>query len=212
MNLNERTFEDLAAYRDDLPIPPVVKKRLDFALSKSDGSILDYGCGTGRYSKHLVKDRTVYGLEPVSTAFDVAKIRGIRKWEGEKVDTVICIEVFEHLLNPDENIQEIYEALNPDGFLFLTAPNAAWWKHRVNALRGKMSYVEGDGYNTANNPHIRMWTADTMKAFLRKNGFSIFPAYQWGTYAGFPGGSQIMTMTGNYSLFSAGLIFLAERN
>ena len=211
MNLNQRTFEDLTAYRDDLPIPEVVKKRLDFAMSKTEGAVLDYGCGTGRYSKRLTYTRIVYGVEPVESAFKVAQNNGLFRWNGEKVNAVICVEVFEHLVNPEENIKEIYNALNPGGYLFLTVPNAAWWKHRVNLLRGKLSYVENDGYNTANNPHIRMWTPRTMKAFLRSNGFEIFPAYHWGTYAGFPGGSQLMELTGNYDLFSAGVVILAEK-
>lgn len=202
MTLNERTFHDLQAYRDDLPIPKVVNGWLNYAVGHSK-SLLDYGCGTGRYSAQFVGNRTVYGYDPVDSAMSVAESKGIIPWKGEKVDFIMMIEVLEHLIDPLSEMKKMYDALNPGGKIFITTPNAAWWKHRVNLLFGKVSYVEGDGYNTYTSPHIRLWTFDSVTDILKRAGFA--KKSEWGTYAGFPGGSMLIK-GGFASLMSAGIM------
>ena len=209
---NNQTFDDLVAYRDEVPLPPVVMKRFNWALELyKPKSILDFGCGTGRYSAHLVNDYAVYGIEPVKKAMAKARERGILEWTGKPVDFVIMSEVIEHLADPMKELRTIYNALKPNGIMFLTTPNAAWWKHRISLLFGKVSYVQGGGYTAATTPHIRLWTFKTLIDTLKQAGFTVFPANKWGTYAGFKGGSFLMDC-GLETLLSAGIVVVAKRN
>lgn len=211
MNFNANTFRDLTAYRDDVKPPVVVTNRIAQAISLCNPvSILDYGCGTGRYSAKYANDYEVYGYEPVQEAMREASKRGVKYWRGDSVGLIMCIEVIEHLIDPLQDLKTMYDALNPNGYIILTTPNAIWWKHRINMLFGKLSYVDSDGYNAATTPHIRMWTFDSLQKALQETGFNVFPGHRWGTYAGFPGGSFLMSC-GFESLLSAGIIMMASK-
>ena len=73
--------------------------------------ILDYGCGVG-YLCSWLKSRgfnKVYGYDLSGIQFDVAKSVGVVPWNKEPVNTILCINVLEHLEKPKELLRELIE-------------------------------------------------------------------------------------------------------
>lgn len=73
--------------------------------------VLDYGCGVGFMLMWLnrIGFTRLYGHELLGIQRDVmlevCKPHGIRPWgDGEKVDTVLCMNVLEHLKHPVEEL------------------------------------------------------------------------------------------------------------
>ncbi len=94
-----------------------------------DGSnILDVGCNTGLLLKDEISRLNCYGIEINEHAAKTASSAGIKvigaKVENNvlsfcKFDFISLIDVFEHLRDPLPLIQELAEALAPNGKLYL---------------------------------------------------------------------------------------------
>lgn len=110
------------------------------------------------YDAHLIEDATTLPLEDAS------------------VDTVLCMEVLEHLLFPSEALREIRRVLRPRGTLIVTVPNIAHWRTRVDiALFGRW-HPGGDHLAVAQpwrDPHLRFFTPKTLRAMLEEVRVSV---------------------------------------
>ncbi|MFB6199893.1 MAG: class I SAM-dependent methyltransferase [Candidatus Nanohaloarchaea archaeon] len=105
-------------------------------------SIIDFGCGTGRFLKYYYdRDREILGLEKALTAFEEAvvprdnlKEHDLRKpYRAEKnFDLGICIEVIEHL--PESSEEALLDTLttNVDVLVLTAATPGQGGKHHVN--------------------------------------------------------------------------------
>ena len=97
------------------------------------GKTLDVGCGSKPY-QNLYKSSEYIGLE-----FDTPENRRIKNadffYDGEtfpfsldEFDSVVANEVFEHVFNPDNFLDEIHRILKKDGKLIMTLP-FVWDEH-----------------------------------------------------------------------------------
>ncbi|MXV37170.1 methyltransferase domain-containing protein [Flavobacteriaceae bacterium Ap0902] len=92
---------------------------------------LDYGCGTGDFVQYLNRyNYDAYGLEPNPKAFALASKKNPAKIFRdsslilkEKFDVITLYHVLEHIPNLEEEINNIINALSPDGKLFIAVPN-----------------------------------------------------------------------------------------
>lgn len=118
-------------------------KRLQFIIDtlKSkltpNAIVLDVGCGNGIISRSLGKyDFNVYGIDVSEKAIEKAKqlnkLPNVKfnvlsaeqlVAEGKKYNAVICSEVLEHLQQPGELLNTLYQSLTDDGILIVTVPN-----------------------------------------------------------------------------------------
>lgn len=94
------------------------------------GTILDFGCGTGYFLEHCKKNGfEVFGIEPNSTARNIAAKKDIPVYDninfihGKKFDAISLWHVLEHLYNPKQYIETFYNLLNKKGILILALPN-----------------------------------------------------------------------------------------
>ena len=80
--------------------------------------LLDYGCGKGhQYGQHRVHER--WGVErPV--CYDPGVPQFAKRPEG-KFDGVLCVDVLEHIEEPDlpEILRDLISLAKPGGFIFL---------------------------------------------------------------------------------------------
>jgi SAM-dependent methyltransferase len=97
------------------------------------GKTLDIGCGSKPYQS-LYHSSEYIGLE-----FDTLENRRIKKadffYDGKifpfshnEFDSVVANEVFEHVFNPDQFLDEIYRVLKKDGKIIMTMP-FVWDEH-----------------------------------------------------------------------------------
>ena len=114
--------------------------RLDFINQQIDLSkrrVLDVGCGGGILCEAMSKQGAeVTGIDAEAEAIDVATQHArennlsieylctpIESFERNCFDVVTCMEMLEHVQNPELVIQHCKRLLKPDGFLFLSTIN-----------------------------------------------------------------------------------------
>jgi SAM-dependent methyltransferase len=153
---------------------------------KTGWKCLDAGCGDGRTAGVWLRD---YGCEYVGVDFsdnalrsalalglDVRKVDDLAAlpFADDSFDAVVCLEVFEHLFQPQLAAAEILRVLRPGGLLVATVPNSAYWRRRVDlALLGRWNPL-GDNLAVAQpwrDPHIRFFNRGAFERMFTSVGF-----------------------------------------
>jgi SAM-dependent methyltransferase len=111
------------------------------ALSEEKGKILDVGAGESPWHEWIHNKENYVGLDLYNAdKFGMTPARKeiiyydgkIMPFDAESFDTVLCIEVLEHVEEPDAFIEEIVRVLKPGGKLILTIPFSARRHHTPN--------------------------------------------------------------------------------
>ena len=120
----------------------------------------DFFSGTGHLLMYLsdhYKMKKVYGMDFSEAALAVAKqnlpdgefmVHDIYKDHDKKYDVVMCTEVLEHLVDPEDALSNLEKMMNENSLLFITTPNG-----RTDTYKG----------------HINYWGPEGWEIFLRKN-------------------------------------------
>ena len=135
------------------------------------GQILEIGCGIGNFSKYLLK----YGK---LTAMDINKdyIKEAKKkvdgqadvgfgdiedgkyfFGGRIFDTVVCLNVLEHIKDDAKVLKNIYKLLAPGGILILLVPAHPFLYTIIDESIG----------------HFRRYDREKLKKMLKISGFEI---------------------------------------
>jgi 2-polyprenyl-3-methyl-5-hydroxy-6-metoxy-1,4-benzoquinol methylase len=94
------------------------------------GSILDFGCSSGRLLESLVRDYQCMGFEINTEAAAIAQSKGIRMLSSpsdagrHSLDALVLVDVFEHLPHPTQTLAELVDLVKPGGRLILVTGNA----------------------------------------------------------------------------------------
>ncbi|MCA0431445.1 MAG: class I SAM-dependent methyltransferase [Bacteroidetes bacterium] len=103
---------------------------------KGGGKLLDFGCGSKPY-KSLFKVDEYIGIDFENEGhphdeeqIDIFYDRGPLPFEDKKFDYLLCTEVFEHMFDLDEKLQEFNRVLKTGGLMFVTCP-FVWNEHEV---------------------------------------------------------------------------------
>ena len=150
-------------------------------------SCLDFGCGDGGTSgKWLVQQGYGYlGVDVAQNAVASAVASGLDAKHIEDAahlpladdsfDAVVCIEVLEHLFEPQKAATEMLRVLRPGGCILVTVPNVAYWRRRLDLLLLGRWNPLGD-YSAVlqpwRDPHIRFFSAAALRRMLVSVGFS----------------------------------------
>jgi SAM-dependent methyltransferase len=120
-----------------------LRRSVEFLAPFARGEVLDVGCGERPYDELFLPRVTRYvGLEYPPAADSLVpeiwglldRLRGVVDVFGDgqqmpfadaSFDTVVALEVFEHLLDPDDCMAEIRRVLRPGGRLLFTVPFVA---------------------------------------------------------------------------------------
>lgn len=101
------------------------------------GRVLDFGCGSKPYedafinaSEYVGVDLAVSGHKHYDSKVDVYYDGRTLPFDDASFDAVVAFEVFEHLFNLEEMLNEIRRVIRPGGKLFFTVP-FVWDEHEV---------------------------------------------------------------------------------
>lgn len=91
------------------------------------GDVLDLGCGRGKYKDLVLSSADKYtGCDYYKyDNVDVMSSAENTPFQDGQFDTIICLQVLEHVLRPHKVVNEIARILKPGGYLLLSAP----WLH-----------------------------------------------------------------------------------
>ena len=93
------------------------------------GKILDVGCGTRQYRDLLSASSHYIGVdENINTKPDVVSKAEEIPFCNECFDSLLCIEVLEHLPEPEAAVKEMRRVLKKSGYIFISAPQT-WPLH-----------------------------------------------------------------------------------
>ena len=141
--------------------------------------LLDLGCGEG-ITLEKARDRLpgalVLGcdLDPRNTRIcrehSLEAIQGDTRtlpFAGDTFDTVLLIEVIEHLEQPIPALREIHRVLKPAGVLIVVYPiDVMMFLSRVVTLKFREAAFDPG--------HVRQWNRWTLRRHLRRTGFHRF--------------------------------------
>lgn len=130
--------------------------------------ILEVGCGIGTYTRRLVDAGEVVAFDPDPASVDHARavvgdrvelhvggIEDVRSHVGSGFDSVVCINVLEHIPDDVGALEAIHRWLRPGGVLHLLVPAHPW-------LYGSLDV----GFE-----HCRRYRRRDLRALLERTGF-----------------------------------------
>lgn len=157
------------------------------------GRVLDIGCHDGQFTRQVIADGCVVGLDVSEAALRAAAQRDVRAVRGQvearlpfrdaSFATVLAAEVLEHVFDTQAVITELGRVLQPAGWLLITTPNLVALSGRAQLLLGRSPHnVEFDA-SPRTSGHIRYFTFDTLELLLRRAGLR--PIGRWTNVAHF---------------------------
>jgi SAM-dependent methyltransferase len=151
---------------------PIIKKMKKY---KKNGKILDIGCSSG-YLLKLAKDSQFetfgvelnpnavkygnenYGLNILNKDLESAN------FDSSSFDIIVCSQLMEHIVNPENLLNEINRVLKKDGILIIDSPNYA-------GLMVKFFGKKWGGYQP--QWHVWQFTPKSISELLSINNFKV---------------------------------------
>jgi 2-polyprenyl-3-methyl-5-hydroxy-6-metoxy-1,4-benzoquinol methylase len=142
---------------------------------------LDVGCATGALLEKMRKRGwEVSGVEISAQMAEYGrKNRGVtvstlpleaNGFMAKSFDVVHASHLIEHLNSPGVFVREVYRILDDGGLFLVTTPNIA----------GMQARVSGGRWRSAIYDHLYLFSAKTLAALLRREGFHIEQIVTWG--------------------------------
>lgn len=164
----------------------VSEYRLPILDRVPDGArVLDVGAWTGAHGSWLAQRRgaTVDGVELEERAAAEADATGYRTVLVGSIDdpalrariepgydTILFLDVLEHLVRPGDVLAAAREWLVPGGVVLVSLPNVAHWRVRLALLRGRFDYADS---GLMDRTHLRWFTRRTARDLVEGAGYRI---------------------------------------
>ena len=150
-------------------------------------TVLDVGCGggaTGRILAERFPGCRLFGVEPCAEAADVARAAYSRVWNGtleaavvsaddipfSTVDTVLLLDVLEHLVNPWQALRDLRTRLPAGCRVVASIPNAFNIQLIEELASGQWRY---DTYGLLDVTHLRFFTEPGMRELFEQAGIRV---------------------------------------
>lgn len=159
----------------------IVSSLIPSAGGGSPKTALDIGCGGGVFTKMLsAKGYECLGIdtdrERIETAqkdfgterskFEVQDATQL-KCPSKSYDVVLCLEVIEHLGNPEHLLTEIRRVTKPEGLVVFSTPNRC----SPEGLAGMtLQRLGGRKWNAWDPTHVTIFSSSEFLRLLRDNG------------------------------------------
>jgi 2-polyprenyl-3-methyl-5-hydroxy-6-metoxy-1,4-benzoquinol methylase len=153
------------------------------ALPRPIGAVLDVGCGSGGVGPGLRRAGAtrLTGIEVVAEQAELARstydhvVAGpVEEALGQvdgPFDTILCLDVLEHLVDPERVLRDLHEVAAPAARLQVSLPNA---RHvslmRDLVFRGTFGYTE---WGHRDRTHLRWFTRRDIVEAMNRAGWAV---------------------------------------
>src|SRR5690349_11926735 len=155
-------------------------------LNDPPGTVLDVGCGagaTGRLIKEKFPGTRVIGIEVNPHA--AAHARGFiddvicaavddvdlaQRLPGVRIDTVLLLDVLEHLHDPWRALLHVRGWLEPGARVLASVPNIRNLASLDDLAAGRWEYAENGVLDVT---HVRFFTRDSLRRMFEQTGFVV---------------------------------------
>ena len=172
-------------YKSKNPLKRIIVSRFKKKISKflleynDKDSLLDVGCGEGfvaDYIYHNTKIKNIVGIDNSDIALSYAKknnpnityknmdICDLK--EKSKYDLVICLEVLEHMKNPEVIVKNLCDCARKK--IIISVPHEPFFS------LGNLVFLKNVKRLGVPEEHINIWTKKKFKKFLMDNGIQNF--------------------------------------
>lgn len=159
-------------------------------LPPKNSTILDFGCGEGRYIEEFLKinpykiigtDISSYAINRAKKKFPKARFYAVSGDDklpvtSNTVDFILAADVIEHIFDVSNFLLEMNKSLKKGGKIFISTPYHGLIKNLIIALVG---------FDIAFNPthqHIRFFTKKSLSKLLENHGFKVLSYGQYGRF------------------------------
>lgn len=150
------------------------------------GRVLDIGCGAGGFGRTLLEERP--GTELVGVEAEPAMARAAQAagysdvvagpfpdaaagLQDHSFDTVLMLDVLEHMFDPAEALTAVQRLLAPGGRVIASIPNARHFRVWLPLLsKGRWDYTDS---GLMDRTHIRWFTRQTMVEMFEQCGWTV---------------------------------------
>jgi 2-polyprenyl-3-methyl-5-hydroxy-6-metoxy-1,4-benzoquinol methylase len=153
------------------------------ALPRPIGSVLDVGCGSGGVGAGLRRAGAtrLTGVELVPEEAELARAHydhvvaapveeALEQLDGP-FDTILCLDVLEHLVDPEHVISELRRIAAPGARLQVSLPNARHVSLMKDLVfKGTFGYTE---WGHRDRTHLRWFTRRDIIEAMERNGWSV---------------------------------------
>lgn len=161
------------------------RPEIDVHLPKSLGDVLEIGCGAGNTlrrlkNSHEIRSAIGFELDEASASratqvFDEIRVGDIEKTIFDPVskqfDTILALDVLEHLQDPLRVLKRLRSLMKQDGVLVLSLPNVANYSVSWNLFfHGQWNYADE---GQLDRTHLRFFGEESAKALVADAGFKL---------------------------------------
>ena len=153
------------------------------ALPRPIGTVLDVGCGSGGVGPGLRRAGATHltGIEVVPEQAELARAQydeviatpveqALEQLDGP-FDTILCLDVLEHLVDPELVLRRLTQVAAPGGRLQVSLPNARHVSLMKDLVfRGTFGYTEWGHRDTT---HLRWFTRRDIVEAMERNGWAV---------------------------------------
>ncbi len=145
--------------------------------------VLDVGCGTGLAGELLNRKKCqVIGIECDEESVREAEKRLDKVYHGHAedlidrlpydgfFDVILCGDVLEHMVRPDEFLHRSAKLLAHDGRVIASIPNIANYYVRYSLIRGRFDYQDA---GLLDKSHLRFFTLKSILAMFSSAGYDV---------------------------------------
>jgi len=168
------------------------KKKILYSIDCDGENYFDLGCGNGDIAEFFINKFQTYGADISEHALKTASKKGIitkcinandsiLPYENNFFNIISCLDVLEHLVDPENITIEIYRLLKKDGLFIISVPNILNIFNRIYFLRGQFVDVMDVAHRTDAlfSEHIKMFSKKKLEQLIINSGFQIIQRHYY---------------------------------
>ena len=149
---------------------------------EAESSVVELGAGAGEISRNLhdrgnnvlaIDQHRPAGEVPfgfLEADLDAGFHAAVIDMLGGPADTVIALDVIEHLKNPEQSVRELHKILRPGGRLIASTGNIAYIVQRLAMILGQFNYGKRGILDLT---HTRLFTIRSFRRLVEGEGFRV---------------------------------------